>query len=305
MKRLKLGTSGLEASDIALGCMGLGQLPVSKAEMVIRNAMDLGVNFFDHADIYAAGASESVFAEALGMTPAVRENMIIQTKAGIRKGYYDFSKEHLMRSANDSLKRLKTDYIDIFMLHRPDMLMEPEEVAEAFHELKTSGKVRHFGVSNHNPMQIELLKKHVGQDLIVNQLQLSVLHTGMMDAGVQVNTRHENSVNRDGSVLDYSRLHDMTVQAWSPFRYGQFEGFFLDNKNMPEINAKLQEIADRYGLSKSAIAVAWILRHPARIQAVVGTMTPERLTAISQASGLELTRQEWYEIYRAAGNDLP
>lgn len=304
MKQLKLGKSGLEASNIALGCMGMGKLSVQEAETVIKNALELGVNFFDHADIYTAGASESIFAEAIGMTPAVRENMIIQTKAGIRKGYYDFSKAHLLKSADDSLKRLKTDYIDIFMLHRPDVLMEPEEVAETFNELKTSGKVRHFGVSNHNPMQVELLKKYVEQDLIVNQLQLSVMHTGMVDAGIQVNTRHENSVNRDGGVLDYSRLNDMTVQAWSPFRYGQFGGFFLDNKDMPEINAKLQEVADRYSVTKSAIAVAWILRHPACIQTIVGTMTPERLTAISEASNLGMTRQEWYEIYRAAGNDI-
>ncbi|WP_088005507.1 aldo/keto reductase [Indiicoccus explosivorum] len=305
MKKINLGKSGLQASEIALGCMGMGKLSVKEAEQVIHNAQAHGINFFDHADIYADGASESVFAEAAGMTPAVREGMIIQTKAGIREGYYDFSKEHLMQSAEESLKRLKTDYIDIFMLHRPDALMEPEEVAEAFDALSSSGKVRHFGVSNHNPMQIELLKKHVKQDLIVNQLQLSIMHTGMIDAGVQVNTRHGNGVDRDGSVLDYSRLNNMTVQAWSPFRYGNFEGLFIDNEDMPEVNAKLQEIGDKHGVSKSAVAVAWILRYPARIQTIVGTMTPARLTAIAKAAEVELTRPEWYEIYRAAGNELP
>jgi predicted oxidoreductase len=305
VKKLKLGTSDLAVSNIALGCVNMGRLTVEDAKAVIENAMEQGVDFFDHADIYSEGKSEERFAEAIGMKPSIREKIVIQSKAGIRNGYYDFSKEHILKAVDGSLKRLKTDYLDSFLLHRPDALMEPEEVAEAFTVLEESGKVRHFGVSNHNPMQIELLKKYVDQDLIVNQLQLSVMHTGMMDAGVQVNTRHENGINRDGSILDYSRLNNMTIQAWSPFRYGHFEGFFIDNEEMPEINAKLQEIGDRYGVTKSAMAIAWILRHPANLQAIVGTMTPERLTNIAKASDIEITREEWYEIYRAAGNQVP
>ncbi|MGI2326850.1 aldo/keto reductase [Planococcus sp. YIM B11945] len=305
MKKLKLGTSDLSVSAIALGCVSMGKLDTADAEKVVRNALDLGIDFFDHADIYSDGKSEEVFAKAIGMNPSIREKIIVQSKAGIRKGFYDFSKEHIVKTVEASLKRLNTDYMDSLLLHRPDALVEPEEVAEAFDHLYNSGKVRHFGVSNHNPLQIELLKKHVDQDLIVNQLQLSVMHTGMIDAGVQVNTRHDNSLNRDGSVLDYCRLNDITVQAWSPFRYGSFEGFFVDNEDMPEINAKLQEIADSYGATKSAIAIAWILRHPAKIQAIVGTMTPERLTAIAKAADIYMTREEWYEIYQAAGNLLP
>lgn len=305
MKKLGLGKSELSVSNIALGCVGMGKLAVKDAEAVINNALELGVDFFDHADIYSEGKSEQVFAEAIGMNSSVREKIVIQSKVGIRKGYYDFSKEHILRTVDESLSRLKTDYLDSLLLHRPDALVEPEEVAAAFDQLQASGKVRYFGVSNHNPMQIELLKKFVDQELIVNQLQLSVMHTGMIDAGVQVNTRHDNSINRDGSILDYSRLNDMTVQAWSPFRYGQFEGFFVDNEDMPEINAKLQEIADKYGVTKSAIAIAWILRHPARIQAIVGTMTPERLTRIAKATDIELSHKEWYDIYQAAGNQLP
>lgn len=305
MKKLKLGTSSLNVSNIALGCGGIGKLSVEEAKSVIDNAMELGVDFFDHADIYAEGKSEEVFAQAIGMNPSIREQIVIQSKAGIRSGYYDFSKEHILKMVDGSLQRLKTDYLDSFLLHRPDALMEPEEVAEAFDLLQESGKVRHFGVSNHNPMQIELLKKYVKQDLIVNQLQLSVMHTGMIDAGVLVNTHHKNAVNRDGSILDYSRLNSMTIQAWSPLRYGNFEGFFVDNKEMPAINEKLQEIAHRYSVTKSAIAIAWILRHPAKIQAIVGTMTPERLIQIAKASEIEITREEWYEIYRAAGNELP
>ena len=305
MKNIKLGKSDLEVSNISLGCMRMGDLSKQDAANVINNAMELGVNFFDHADIYAGGKSEETFAEAIDMNPTTREKMYIQTKAGIRKGYFDFSKEHILNAVDGSLKRLKTDYIDVFLLHRPDALVEPEEVAEAFTELKNSGKVRHFGVSNHNPKQIELLKKYVEQDLIANQLQLSVMHTGLIDAGVQVNTIYENGIAQDGGILDYSRLNDMTIQAWSPFQYGTFEGVFIDNEKFPSVNAKLQEIGEKYGVNKSTIAVAWILRHPAKIQTVVGTMNPERLANIAKASDIVLTREEWYEIYRAAGNEIP
>ncbi|PSL41762.1 putative oxidoreductase [Planomicrobium soli] len=305
MKKLTLGTSDLSVSNIALGCGNIGRLSIDKAKAVIENALELGVDFFDHADVYAEGRSEEVFAEAIGMKPSVRDQITIQSKVGIRNGYYDFSKEHILRTVDESLQRLKTDYLDSLLLHRPDALVEPEEVAEAFNQLHESGKVRYFGVSNHNPMQIELLNKYVEQDFIVNQLQFGVMHTGMIDAGIQMNTRHENGLNRDGSTLDYTRLNNMTVQAWSPLRYGNFEGFFVDNDEMPEINAKLQEIADKYGVTKSALAIAWILRHPANIQAIVGTMTPERLTDIAEASDIVITRKEWYEIYRAAGNQVP
>ncbi|WP_172370870.1 aldo/keto reductase [Sporosarcina jiandibaonis] len=305
MKKIKLGTSELNVSAISLGCMRLGKLSKNEAANVIHNALEVGIDFFDHADIYAGGKSEEIFADAVDMNPAIREKMFIQTKAGIRKGFYDFSKEHILTAVDGSLKRLKTDYIDVLLLHRPDALFEPEEVAEAFTQLKESGKVRHFGVSNQNPYQIELLKKYVEQDLIANQLQLSIMHTCMIDAGLQVNTLHETAVNRDGSILDYSRLNDMTIQAWSPFQSGLSKGVFIDNEQFPELNAKLQEISEKYEVTKSAIATSWILRHPAKIQPVVGTMNPERLTNIAKASEIVLTREEWYEIYRSAGNELP
>lgn len=305
MKKIKLGTSDLNVSEISLGCMRIGDLSKKEATDVIHNALELGINFFDHADIYAGGKSEEIFADAIDMNPSIREKMVIQTKAGIRKGYFDFSKEHILNSVDESLKRLKTDYIDVFLLHRPDTLVEPEEVAEAFSTLKSSGKVRHFGVSNQTPMQIELLKKYVEQDLIANQLQFSIMHTPMIDAGIQMNTKFENSVDRDGGILDYSRLNDMTIQAWSPFQYGFFEGVFIDHEKFPELNTKLQEIGDKYNIDKSAVAVAWILRHPAKIQTIVGTMNTERLTNIAKASDITLTREEWYDIYQVAGNILP
>ncbi|WP_188456282.1 aldo/keto reductase [Virgibacillus oceani] len=305
MRKIRLGKSDLEVSNISLGCMRLSNLSTNDAASVIHHAMDLDIDFYDHADIYGGGDSEKIFADAIKMHPSLRERLVLQTKCGIRKGYFDFSKEHILESVDGSLRRLNTDYIDVLLLHRPDALVEPEEVAEAFNVLKESGKVQHFGVSNHNSMQIELLKKYLEQDLIVNQLQLSIMHTGMIDKGLQVNTKHINSVDHDESILDYSRLHDMTIQAWSPFQYGYFEGVFVDSEKFPELNAKLQEIADKWEVTKSAIAVAWILRHPAKIQTVVGTMNPERLTNIAKASDIELTREEWYEIYRAAGNELP
>ncbi|MFC3038661.1 aldo/keto reductase family oxidoreductase [Virgibacillus xinjiangensis] len=305
MEKMRLGNSGLEVSNISLGCMNMGKESVEKTEKIVRQALELGVDFFDHADIYAGGQSEETFAKAIDMKSSIRENVYLQTKVGIRKGFYDFSKEHILKSVEDSLHRLHTDYVDVLLLHRPDTLVEPEEVAEAFDQLYTSGKVRHFGVSNHHPRQIELLKKNVDQELIINQLQFSVMHTGMINRGLQVNTRSGSGLDRDGGVLEYSRLHDMTIQAWSPFRYGMFEGFYIDNEEFPELNEKLQEIGEKYGVNKSAAAIAWILRHPAGIQPVVGTMTPERLKKIVAASELKITRQEWYEIYRAAGNELP
>ncbi|WP_010651385.1 aldo/keto reductase [Oceanobacillus massiliensis] len=305
MKRMKLGTSDLMVPHIALGCMSMNKLSMEDAAAVIHNALEQGIDFFDHADIYGSGESESIFAEAIEMKPSIREKITIQSKTGIiRDGYYDFSKDHILKSADESLKRLKTDYLDVFLLHRPDALMEPEEVAEAFTTLKESGKVRHFGVSNHNPMQIDLLSKYLNQDLIVNQLQLSVTNSGIINEGLYVNTPFENAIDRSGSILDYSRLHDMTIQAWSPFRFGFFEGLFIDHEDYSELNQKLQEIGDKYGVDKSAVAVAWILRHPAKIQTIVGTMTPKRLTNIAKASDVELTRKEWYDIWQSAGNKL-
>ncbi|WP_053218343.1 aldo/keto reductase [Virgibacillus senegalensis] len=305
MKKVKLGTSDLHTGEISLGCMRMDKLSSQDAANVIENAVEHGVDLFDHADIYGGGKSEEVFADALKSTSINRGDIVLQTKCGIRDGFFDFSKQHILESVDGSLQRLNTDYIDILLLHRPDALMEPEEVAEAFARLKESGKVRHFGVSNQNPMQIELLKKHLKDDLIINQLQLSLMFTPMIDAGLNVNMQHNPALVRDSSILDYSRLNDMTIQAWSPFQYGMFEGVFVGNDKFPELNAKMQELAEKKGVTDSAIAIAWILRHPAKIQPVVGTMNVQRLTAIAKASDIELGREEWYELYRAAGNQLP
>jgi len=305
LNKVELGKSGIKSSEIILGCMRIDKLSVEELSNLVDVAMNEGITIFDHADIYGGGYCEELFGKMLSKRVGLREKIQIQSKCGIRDGYYDFSKEYILSSVNGILKRLGTDYLDILILHRPDTLMEPEEVAQAFDILQSSGKVRNFGVSNFNSMQIELLKSSVKQDIIVNQMQFSIMHAGMVSSGIQVNTLFDGSFDRHGSILEYCRLKNITLQAWSPFQYGFFEGVFIDNDKFPELNKTLQRIAEEKGVSKSAIAVAWILRHPAKIQTIVGTTNIKRLKDICEASKVELSRAEWYEIYRAAGNKLP
>lgn len=305
MKYLNIVDCDFKASEISLGCMRISSMSNPDISTLIHTALDEGINFFDHADIYGGGQSEAKFAEAIGMSPQLREKMILQTKCGIRKGAFDFSKAHILEAVDGSLKRLQTDYVDVLLLHRPDALVEPEEVAEAFTILQESGKVKYFGVSNQNPMQIELLRKYVDQRILFNQLQFSITNTGMVDAGINVNMEIDASIDRDGSTLDYCRLHDIVIQPWSPFQYGFFEGVFLDNDKFPELNEKIDEIAAKYDVTNSAIAIAWILRHPAGMQPIIGTTNVQRVKDISKASDVTLTRDEWYQIYLAAGNKLP
>jgi predicted oxidoreductase len=306
MKYINIANTDLKVSNIVMGNMRIPQLSLENTEALIRTAMEEGINFFDHADIYGGGKSEELFSEAIQMNPSIREQMVIQSKCGIRSGYFDFSKEHILGSVDGILKRLNTEYLDILLLHRPDPLMEPEEVAEAFQELQTNGKVRYFGVSNFNPAQIELLQKYLPQKLVVNQLQFSIAHTPMIDSGIALNMNIDQSVNRDSSVLEYCRLHDITVQAWSPFQNGLFEGPFIgDLEHFPKLNELLDALAEKYGVTNTAIATAWITRHPANIQVVLGTTNAQRLKDACQGSDIKLTREEWYQIYKAAGNIVP
>lgn len=305
MKYINIPETDLNISEISLGCMRIADMTNEEISKLVHIALDEGINFFDHADIYAGGRAEERFAEAIGMNPSLREKMILQTKCGIHDGYFDFSKEHILKAVDGSLKRLRTDYLDVLLLHRPDALVEPEEVAEAFTILESNGKVKYFGVSNQNPMQIELLRKFVKQRIIFNQLQLSLTNTGMIDAGLNVNMKIDRSIDHDGSVLDYCRLNDITIQVWSPFQYGFFEGVFLDNPKFPELNQKINEIASAKGVTNTAIAIVWILRHPARMQTILGTTNPQRVKDACRASDITLTREEWYQLYLAAGNRLP
>jgi predicted oxidoreductase len=307
MRTISVGPGALTVSEISLGCMRIDQMEAKAVDALLSAALDVGVTFFDHADIYGGGRSEEVFAASVKRLGLRRDAMVLQSKCGIRpdKGMFDFSKAHILASADGILKRLNVDYLDVLLLHRPDALVEPEEVAEAFGILQASGKVRNFGVSNQNPTQIELLRRFLPQKLLFNQLQLSIMFTPLIDAGIHVNNKDEYSLVRDGGALDYCRLHDITVQAWSPFQYGFFEGVFLNNPKFPELNKVIDRIANEQKVTNTAVAVAWISRHPARIQTVLGTTTPQRVKDAAQSQKFVLTREEWYEIYRAAGNFLP
>ncbi|MCH5296325.1 MAG: aldo/keto reductase [Ruminococcus sp.] len=306
MKRITLGNSGQMVPSIVVGCMRLGDMDPQGLNRFIHTALEHGANYFDHADIYGNGICEEHFGTALrGDTSICREDLILQSKCGIRQGYYDSSKEYLLRSVEGILKRLQTDYLDVLLIHRPDALTEPEEVAAAFDELYHSGKVRQFGVSNHKPMQIELLKRYVRQPLLVNQLQFSLPVSNMVANGMEVNMDTTGAIDRDGSVLDYSRLNDMTIQAWSPFQAPNWSGCFLGDDRYHELNRELNALAEKYGVSTTTIAAAWILRHPANMQLITGTANESRLTEIIRATDIQLTRQEWYRLYLSAGHPLP
>lgn len=306
MRTIELGKSNMQVPVIASGCMRMNGLDEKQAASFIEKALSLGVNFFEHADIYGKGECEKIFSKAIDMKPSVREKIILQSKCGIVPGkMYDLSKEYILKSVDEILKRLQTEYLDVLVLHRPDALVEPEEVAEAFRILKESGKVRHFGVSNHKPLQMELLRKYLDEPLVTDQLQFSITNSSMVENGLEVNMTTKGAVDRDGSVLDYCRFHDITIQTWSPFQYGFFEGVFLNNEKFPELNQILEEIATRYEVTPTTIATAWILRHPAHMQVIAGTMNEKRLEEICKASEITLSREEWYQIYLAAGHILP
>ncbi len=303
MYNIQLGNSGLSVPTVAVGCMRISGMTENEASLFVNTALEKGANFFDHADIYGGGHSEVVFGKAISTLN--REDIIIQTKCGITRGLFDFSYDHIVSSVEGSLKRLGTDYIDVLLLHRPDALMEPEEVARAFDKLKADGKVRAFGVSNQNPYQMELLQSALDMPLCANQIQFGIMHAPTIQSGFNVNMYNDSSIMRDGAVLDYCRLKGITVQAWSPLQYGFFEGCFIDCEKFPELNTTLERIADRYSVSKTTVAIAWILRHPAKIQPVTGTTNISRLKDCLKAADIALTRDEWYDIYKSAGNVLP
>jgi len=287
--------------------MRIDQLEPSAVDKLISASIDVGINFFDHADIYGKGKCEEVFAASVKRLGLKRDSLILQSKCGIRQdvGTFDFSKKHILASVDGILKRLHVDYLDVLLLHRPDALMEPHEVAEAFGNLLASGKVRNFGVSNQNPTLMELLQGALPMKLLFNQLQLSVAFTPLIDGNIHMNNKDDAAVMRDGGALDYCQLKGITVQAWSPFQFGFFEGAFLGNAKFPELNKVIDRIASDHKVTNTAIAVAWISRHPARIQTILGTTTPQRVLDSAQSQSFQLTREQWYEIYRAAGNVLP
>ena len=310
MRRVALGGTDLAVPNVTLGVMRIQEMTDDAVRELVRTARDAGIDFFDHADIYGdeLHGCERRFAEALQLTPSERDEITIQTKCGIVKEPwgFDFSYEHIMSSVEGSLRALDTDRIDVLLLHRPDALVEPDEVARAFDELAASGKVLHFGVSNHTPGQIELLKKSVTQPIVANQLQLSITHAPTVAQGLAANMQGvEQSTSLDLGIVDYCRLHDITIQAWSPFQAGFFTGVFLGSPEYPELNAAIDRLAAKYDVPAIAIATAWITRHPAGMQVVLGTTTPSRVAAAAQGSDVPLTRSEWYELVQAAGYRVP
>ncbi len=292
-------------SSIGVGCMRIAGMTAEQTESFIQGALDAGVTFFDHADIYGGGRSEQLFGEVFAKNPSLRDRMFIQSKCAIHDGMFDFSKEHILNSVDGILERLNTDHIDSLLLHRPDVLMEPEEVNDAFQTLKQSGKVLSFGVSNMNRYQMELLSSGLDETLWANQLQMSLAHTPMLDAGFNVNMLNDASVMRDGGTIEYMRLHKMALQVWSPLQKGFFAGVFLDDPDYAELNKTLEEIAAEYHVSKAVIAYAWLLRLPLEVQVVLGTTKVERVQEAAQAMQIQLTRKQWYDLYKAAGNRLP
>ena len=309
MKTSLMPQTDLTTSNVILGLMRISALTDAQIRDLVAAAREAGINYFDHADIYGdtRHGCERRFGDAITFTPAEREAVVIQSKVGIRPGYFDFSREHILTSVDESLAALQLDYLDTLLLHRPDTLVEPEEVAAAFDELHAAGKVRHFGLSNHTPGQTDLLRKYVNQPLAINQVQLSITHAPLIAQGVAANMAAlDQSISRDNGMLDYSRLHDITLQAWSPFQKVFFDGVFLgDREHFAELNDVIDDLAATYAVAPEAIAVAWITRHPANMQVVLGTTTIERMQRSTLGSDLPLTRPEWYRLFTAAGHTLP
>ena len=308
MRYITLGQDDKELSEIVLGMMRIEDKSVKEVEELVETALSVGINAFDLADIYGRGRCEELLGLVLKNRPDLREKMWIQSKCGIRIEeftYFDFSKDYIIKSVDGILQRLKIDHLDSLLLHRPDALMESDQVAEAFDLLYKQGKVRDFGVSNQNPMMMELLKKDVKQPLAVNQLQLSAAFTPGFESGFHTNMEDSQAAMRDGSIFEYCKLHDVVIQAWSVLQFGYFKGNFVGNEKFQALNQVLDRLAIKYGVTSSTIAISWILRYPAKMQAVVGTTNPKHLREVSQAGNFSLTRKEWYEIYLAAGNNLP
>lgn len=326
MKTYRIPNTDLDATRIAYGCMPIGgawdSAPLTdetrgRALDIVRSALDQGINFYDHADIYCRGKSEEAFAGIWKRASNLRQRIYVQSKCGICfegdpdpafPQRFDFSYEHIMRSVEGSLKRLQTDYLDVLLLHRPDPLVEPEEVARAFDALHGSGKVRYFGVSNHTAAQIALLRKFVKQPIVFNQVAFNVVHTHMLDEGIVFNQDRPGRSERNGGTIEYCRQHDIMIQAWGALAWGRLTGGARSplNETQSKAAAAIADMAKAKGVSGEAILVAWLLRHPAKIQPIIGTTNAERIRASCEGDGVTLTREEWYTLFIAGrGEQLP
>ena len=303
MKYIRLENKSV--SSVVMGCMRIADKKESQVDRLVRTALDQGVNLFDHADIYGGGKSEEVFGQVLNADTRLRSEMLIQSKCGIRQGFYDFSYDHIMKSVEGSLKRLRTDYLDLLVFHRPDILAERDDFSRAIQDLKAAGKVLSFGCSNMNPAQISLLEHWSGETMVLDQVQLSLMHAGLVTAGTNVNVFNGEGTMYDGSLLPWAQQRELGIQAWSPLQFGMFEGCFVENKKFPQLNACLESLSLKYQVSPAAIALAWILRIPGKMQVITGTADPGHLTDACEAADIALSRQDFYELYRACGYLLP
>ena len=305
MRYFEFGCTKRKVSVIGLGCMRMDDLTAKQVDNVIKASLDNGINFFDHADIYGDGECEKKFGAAMKRDKSLRDRIFIQSKCTIRDGLYDFSRDYILQSVDGILSRLGTDRLDSLLLHRPDALMELDDVREAFEKLYSEGKVHSFGVSNMNRFQMELLQSGISYPIVADQLQMSLAHTPLIDEGINVNTMFNGAVTRSSGTLEYCRLKGIIVQTWSPLQKGFFDGCFLGDPEYAELNQVLDRLADKYNVKADSVALAWLLRYPARMQVIIGTMNPKHIQSAAKAADFTLTREEWYELYRAAGNELP
>ena len=305
MKYFDFGCTKRKVSVIGLGCMRMDELNPTQVDRVVKTSIDAGINFFDHADIYGDGECEKLFSTVLKKNPDLRDNIFIQSKCAIRNGLYDFSRDYILRSVDGILSRLGTDHLDCLLLHRPDALMDLDEVQQAFSRLHEEGKVLSFGVSNMNRFQMELLQSGVSFPIVADQIQMSLAHTPLIDEGINVNTMFEGAVTRSSGTLEYCRLKGIIVQTWSPLQKGFFDGCFLGDPDYDDLNQVLDRLADKYNVKSDSIAYAWLLRYPAMMQVIAGTMNSEHIISAAKAADIDMTREEWYELYRSAGNELP
>lgn len=310
MKYIEFGSNKTKVAQVVLGLMRIPKMSQSEILRLLETSSDNGINALDIADCYSNGQCETLLGDVFKANPGLRDKFWVQSKCGINKldapfVFFDFSKEHIIESVNGSLKRMKTDHLDSLLLHRPDALMEPEEIAEAFSQLHKEGKVTDFGVSNQNPSQMNLLRKYLPFKISANQVQLSCAFTPMLDAGFNVNMQNRASSDHDGGVLEYCRLNEIVIQAWSVMQYGFFEGVFIGSPKYEKLNGVLNRIAKEQNTTPTAVAIAWVLRYPGLMQAVIGTTKPERVVESAKATDVSLTRAQWYEIYLSAGNILP
>lgn len=305
MRRIKIGQSELEGSQLAMGCWRMDKLDLKVAREVVETALEVGIDFFDHADIYGGGQSEQTFGDVMKEMNLDRESILIQSKVGIRSDSFDFSKEHILTSVDGILQRLQTDYLDLLLLHRPDTLVEEDELADAFDILYQSGKVRNFGVSNMAPSEVELIKSFVDYPILVNQLQFGPAHTGMIDSMLNVNMKNNLALGDTSQILNYSRINKITIQPWSPFQVDLKQGLFIKHPDYQEMTQVIEELAEAYNVSLEAMVIAWISRHPAKMQTIAGSMNPERIRSMAAGTDIEITRPEWYRIYESAGRPRP